>query len=169
MALFALASMAMVMGASAFTCNDWCQSGNHGLGMIIGTAPFCGGDCNSDCPNGACQTATSEMSDYGKGCASGSKVCCCSTKVSTPAEEQKDILGMEAEASNAFSCSDWCKSGGHGDFGQVIGTAPFCGGDCNSDCPNGACQTATSEMSDYGKGCATGSKVCCCSSKVLQV
>jgi len=62
-----------------------------------------------------------------------------------------------------FSCSQWCSGGGHGKYGQVIGTAPFCNASCNS-CPNGACTLATSEMSDYGSGCATGNKVCCCSS-----
>jgi hypothetical protein len=116
------------------------------------------------------------MSDYGHGCATGNKVCCCSGKVraDVPIRVQKkqsiekkttNMLAKVAdvEPANAFSCSDWCKSGGHGDFGQIIGTAPFCGASCNSDCPNGSCEIATSEMSDYGHGCATGNKVCCCS------
>lgn len=84
-------------------------------------------------------------------------------------EEQKENTienkTTDSPAVNAFSCSDWCKGGGHGDFGQVIGTAPFCGASCNNDCPNGSCELATSEMSDYGHGCATGNKVCCCSGK----
>merc|ERR1719510_1182442 len=62
----------------------------------------------------------------------------------------------------APSCSEWCSSAGHGDYGVILGTAPTCDGHC-SDC-NGACQVgAVGEFSDYGAGCWSGSKVCCCS------
>merc|ERR1711879_764858 len=127
------------MGSRAFSCSDWCKSGGHGdFGQVIGTAPFCGASCNNDCPNGSCEIATSEMSDYGHGCATGDKVCCCSGKAPAdmaikvqkeqPAIEEQKERPIEKEtadaaAANAFSCSDWCQGGGHGDFGQIIGTA----------------------------------------------
>merc|ERR1711971_606954 len=68
--------------AQAFSCSDWCQSAGHGLGQIIGTAPVCKTSCSGDCPDGACERATKEMTDYGHGCAIGEKICCCSKKLS---------------------------------------------------------------------------------------
>merc|ERR1712083_260537 len=81
----------------------------------------------------------------------------------TVASEKETV--PKPTAWTSFTCSQWCSDGGHGSYGQIIGTAPFCGSSCNSDCPNGACEVATSEMSDYGSGCTTGDKVCCCSKK----
>merc|ERR1711972_71765 len=113
-------------------------------------------------------------SDYGHGCATGNKVCCCSSKASASIQEKVVAISEEESPpqhldSTGFTCSQWCSDGGHGDYGQIIGTAPFCGASCNSDCPNGACELATSEMSDYGHGCATGNKVCCCSGKATEL
>ena len=33
----------------AVSCNDYCERGSNGGGKIIGTAPFCGSNCGSDC------------------------------------------------------------------------------------------------------------------------
>ncbi len=63
--------------AMADTCSGHCQSANHGDGVIIGTAPFCGGKCSVDCPHRHCYIGTSRWYDYGKGCWWGNKVCCC--------------------------------------------------------------------------------------------
>ena len=52
------------------SCTDYCQSANYGDGLVIGTAPFCAGKCDQDCPN-------SSWVDYGNGCWSGNKICCC--------------------------------------------------------------------------------------------
>ena len=60
----------------------------------------------------------------------------------------------------ATSCSSYCAATGSGD-GVVIGTAPFCSADCSSDCDN-TCVTATKRWGDYGSGCWSGKKVCCC-------
>ncbi len=61
----------------ADSCSGHCQSGSHGDGVIIGTAPFCGGNCKEDCPGRSCYIGTSNWADYGSGCWSGNKVCCC--------------------------------------------------------------------------------------------
>jgi len=62
------------------------------------------------------------------------------------------------------SCADWCKSAGHGEHGEIIGTQPWCAGLCSRDCPNTYCQLASKdEFSDYGGGCIVGNKICCCS------
>jgi hypothetical protein len=57
------------------SCDEFCQSGSHGRGVPIGTAPFCGASCANDCHHGNfCQEPWSE----GHGtCASGHKICCC--------------------------------------------------------------------------------------------
>ena len=60
----------------------------------------------------------------------------------------------------ADSCSQFCQSGGFGD-GTVIGTAPFCGGMCERDCRT-HCTYANSDWEDYGAGCWTVNKICCC-------
>ena len=68
-------SFARIMASS---CSDYCQSAQKGDGVIIGTAPFCDGQCSRDCPKGRlCTIATSSWSDYGAGCWSGNKICCC--------------------------------------------------------------------------------------------
>lgn len=58
------------------------------------------------------------------------------------------------------SCTQFCQSGGYGD-GTVIGTAPFCDGVCGRDCAT-HCTIANSDWEDYGAGCWTGNKICCC-------
>ena len=60
----------------------------------------------------------------------------------------------------ANSCSQFCQSGGYGD-GTVIGTAPFCAGACGRDCVT-HCTYANSDWEDYGSGCWSGNKICCC-------
>ena len=67
-------SMALIMANS---CSEFCQSAGYGDGVIIGTAPSCGGKCSSDCSSTHCYIATSEWADYGSGCWTGNKVCCC--------------------------------------------------------------------------------------------
>lgn len=70
----------------------------------------------------------------------------------------QSCLGADVD----LSCSGWCKDGGHGHIGQIFGTAPACGGSCG-DCNGNYCYEATSAMPDYGHGCSSGHKVCCCS------
>ena len=67
-------SMAVAMASS---CSEFCQSANHGDGKVIGTAPSCRGYCGVDCPNTKCDIAISSWADYGYGCWTGNKVCCC--------------------------------------------------------------------------------------------
>ena len=68
-------SIAVTMARS---CSELCQSANYGDGVIIGTAPICGGNCNSDCPHPHCYIGTTNWSDYGASCwLGGNKVCCC--------------------------------------------------------------------------------------------
>ena len=59
-------------------CNSHCQSGGNGNGVVIGTAPFCGGDCSSDCRSDHCMP-------WPANCWTGNKICCCASKL-------KDIL-----------------------------------------------------------------------------
>ena len=58
------------------SCSAFCQSAGAGDGLIIGTAPFCGGNCQEDCST-HCSIATSNWVDYGSGCWTGNKICCC--------------------------------------------------------------------------------------------
>lgn len=51
------------------TCDEYCESGGHGSGVVIGTAPFCGGNCDTDC-RGACTS-------WPANCWTGGKICCC--------------------------------------------------------------------------------------------
>merc|ERR1711957_237823 len=62
-----------------------------------------------------------------------------------------------------ISCQSICEAKG-GAYGEVIGTAPSCGVSCSGDCDPSAtfCITANSRMSDYGNGCWSGYKICCC-------
>ena len=63
---------------TANSCSEFCRSARKGEGLIIGTAPFCGGKCSEDCPNGRhCTIGTSSWADYGSGCWTGNKICCC--------------------------------------------------------------------------------------------
>ena len=54
-------------------CNSFCQSAENGNGVVIGTAPFCGGDCSADCHSSHCMT-------WPANCWTGHKICCCSSK-----------------------------------------------------------------------------------------
>merc|ERR1712151_586828 len=74
------------------TCSQFCQNNGKGLGHIIGTAPFCGGDCGGDCPYGYCTIASSSMSDYGNECGTGNKVCCCENSVEPPANSTAPLV-----------------------------------------------------------------------------
>jgi len=65
---------AAAVAANAVTdCNGFCNSGGHGDGHVVGTAPFCEGSCSDDCPGSFCQPWSA-----GAGCWTGGKVCCCS-------------------------------------------------------------------------------------------
>lgn len=59
------------------SCSEFCQSGGYGDGLIIGTAPFCDGKCSRDCSKTHCAYGNLDWSDYGSGCWSGNKICCC--------------------------------------------------------------------------------------------
>lgn len=64
---FAEAMDAFIAG----NCNSYCQSGGFGNGVVIGTAPFCGGDCSGDCRSDHCMV-------WPANCWTGNKICCCS-------------------------------------------------------------------------------------------
>lgn len=66
-------ALAVLMATS---CSDFCQSGGFGDGVIIGTAPFCDGQCGRDCTT-HCTIASLDWDDYGAGCWTGNKICCC--------------------------------------------------------------------------------------------
>ena len=148
-----------------FSCDSWCQEGGFGHGVTIGTAPTCGASCDTDCAGSVCAVSNSFFSDHGAGCATGNKVCCCAKQapnrsVADEWKYTKEILPPQAKLPSPFSCSDMCNSGGWG-TGSVQGTAPFCGASC-TDC-DGKCFTVDEgDVTDYGHGCATGDKVCCC-------
>jgi hypothetical protein len=73
----------------------------------------------------------------------------------------KQIDDPPAKLPTPFSCAALCNSGGFGN-GKVIGTAPACGGHC-SDCGGRKCFGVSSgDVTDYGHGCSSGNKVCCC-------
>merc|ERR1711933_326864 len=70
----------------------------------------------------------------------------------------------ERHSRSVGSCSDWCKRAGAGDVGNIIGTAPFC--DANCDECSGKCTVGgVDEFTDYGSGCMSGNKICCCQYK----
>merc|ERR1712032_560269 len=120
-AVFAMALVKVVAASDGMpSCSDLCSDGGHGsYGFISGTAPFCGGDC-SDCGGNYCyHVEEGSVSDYGSGCATGNKVCCCDPGAAVP---------VKVEAKVMPSCSDLCSDGGHGSYGFISGTAPFCGG-----------------------------------------
>lgn len=148
------------------SCDTWCQYGGFGHGFIIGTAPACGATCENDCQGGVCSVANDFFSDYGAGCASGDKVCCCAQpapprSVMNDWKYTSEQLDPPSQLPSPFTCADLCQSGGFGN-GQVIGTAPFCGASC-SDCGSGKCfNVEEGDVTDYGNGCATGYKKCCC-------
>merc|ERR1712093_826618 len=160
-----------------------------GFGQIIGTAPFCDASCDHDCQGSKfCWTSSKDagLVDYGAGCATGDKVCCCmggsgesfsvalpavesaQPMIAEPAAEEKAVAVVPVVEINATasapSCNSVCQSSG-GAFGQIIGTAPFCGASCDGDCPQPRkfCFTSSkdADLVDYGAGCATGDKVCC--------
>jgi len=172
------------------SCNSVCQAAGHGSGRIKGTAPFCDASCHGDCPNGMCWTSNKDggLVDYGSGCWSGDKVCCCSGRSESAtlsedgaAKQHPDVdklsessdqaelmepigVGIES-AVGSQSCNSVCLAAG-GVFGQIIGTAPACGASCANDCssPHSICWTSSKDggLVDYGHGCVTGDKVCCC-------
>lgn len=74
-----LQALAMVVGVNAVTCSVLCSTGGHGTqGFIVGTAPACKGTC-ADCRDDHCyQVEKGSVDDYGDGCWTGHKVCCCS-------------------------------------------------------------------------------------------
>lgn len=149
------------------SCDDWCQQGGFGHGVTIGTAPACGASCDQDCPGQVCSSSSDFFSDHGSGCLTGDKVCCCAKKapehsVADMWKYSTEILDPPTMLASPFSCADLCSSGGYGG-GWVSGTAPSCGGHC-SDCNGGKCFSVSSgDVTDYGHGCWTGDKVCCCS------
>jgi len=148
------------------SCDDWCQDGGFGHGVTIGTAPFCGASCSGDCPGQVCSASNNFFSDHGDGCATGEKVCCCAKRapaksVANAWKYTTEILDPPTRLPTPFSCPDLCSSGGFGG-GFVSGTAPACGGSCD-DCNGGQCFAVSSgDVTDYGHGCSTGDKVCCC-------
>merc|ERR1719506_3293790 len=78
-------------------------------GFVSGTAPFCGGVC-ADCGDGHCyHVEKGSVSDYGHGCTSGNKVCCCSKEMEEfeqPSKNESHALAAEApscqEATGSF-------------------------------------------------------------------
>eukprot|EP00929_Paragymnodinium_shiwhaense_P116916 TRINITY_DN8695_c0_g1_i1.p1 TRINITY_DN8695_c0_g1~~TRINITY_DN8695_c0_g1_i1.p1 ORF type:complete len:315 (-),score=67.85 TRINITY_DN8695_c0_g1_i1:198-1142(-) len=150
------------------SCDDWCQDGDFGHGVTIGTAPFCGSSCASDCAGSICSASNSFFSDHGAGCATGDKVCCCAKSDKYPrsaANLWKKVTDKFKPPRNKlptpFSCADLCQSGGWGG-GEVIGTAPSCGASC-ADCKGNKCfGVSVDDVTDYGHGCWSGDKVCCC-------
>jgi len=182
------------------SCKDICVADGCVYGSVIGTAPACDASCSHDCAGQrVCFTATSDMSDYGHGCAHGDKICCCicpsdnfagflaaksamsavevteavaeepvavTEAVSEPnaevAEPESMIDPADRVEVEGTSCHDICVADGCV-YGSVIGTAPACDASCSHDCAGQrVCFTATSDMSDYGHGCAHGDKICCC-------
>merc|ERR1719410_1968789 len=131
---------------SVGSCSDWCRRAGAGdVGNIIGTAPFCDASCN-ECPGKCTVGGVDEFTDYGSGCMSGNKICCCQ---------------RERHARSVGSCSDWCRRAGGGNVGNIIGTAPFCEANCN-ECPGKCTYGGVDEFTDYGSGCMSGNKICCC-------
>jgi len=198
-----VASAAAVAVEGSQSCNSVCLKAGGVFGQIIGTAPACGASCANDCgsPHSICWTSSKDggLVDYGHGCATGDKVCCCigagvgNSTESFPQPKQDTELGEipightdevdqpqntddQAEivdpigagiegAVGSQSCNSVCLAAG-GVFGQIIGTAPACGASCANDCssPHSICWTSSKDggLVDYGHGCVTGDKVCCC-------
>jgi hypothetical protein len=59
-----------LQAATQASCYTWCKDGGNGGGVIIGTAPSCGGSCEEDCSGHTCTA-------WPANCWSGHKVCCC--------------------------------------------------------------------------------------------
>jgi hypothetical protein len=82
-----------------------------------------------------------------------------------PTQVEKTVSAL-ANVSSVPSCGGLCADGGHGTTGFISGTAPACGGTC-ADCGDGHCyQVEKGSVSDYGHGCWSGHKVCCCSKEM---
>lgn len=147
------------------SCDDWCQGGGFGHGVTIGTAPVCEASCASDCPGQVCSASNDFFSDHGNGCATGEKVCCCAKSapeksVANAWKYTTEMMDAPTYLGDTFSCADLCDSGGFGG-GHMSGTAPSCGGSCD-DCDGQCFHVSSGDVTDYGHGCWTGSKVCCC-------
>lgn len=135
------------------SCNAYCTSkfGPQSIGYVMGTAPFCSGDCH-DCHDGDfCGPLAQDFDDGGHTCLTGSKQCCCS--------RTSDVTA--AVAASAPSCDAFCTSKGI-KYGYVRGTAPFCGAGPNDCCDHDYPGMQASEFSDGGEPCWSGSKQCCC-------
>jgi len=96
-------ALVLSIGAnSAPSCTQWCEAQNAGVGNIIGTAPTCEANCYDDC-NGACTVGgVGEFSDYGSGCWTGNKICCCQKKSARSARS----LAMDAAGTKLGSKLD---------------------------------------------------------------
>jgi len=187
-----LALLGNATAASDVDCSTYCSNGGHGGGTVIGTAPSCAGNCDTDCPGRVCTPWSA-----GSGCWTGKKVCCCARSRSlVNAFLPKPVVGMIPGATatpksptmlaagkrdspvvdstatrksfhgavrqlrglqSTNACSEYCKASNAG-HGTVIGTAPSCAGNCDTDCPGRVCTIFSA-----GSGCWTGNKVCCCS------
>lgn len=82
------------LGPEAKSCSDLCNEKGLGRGRVIGTAPFCGGDCKKDC-SGFCSISKRSFSDHGSRCVRGDKVCCCDlsdASVTRMSKTNKDVL-----------------------------------------------------------------------------
>ena len=93
------------------------------------------------------------------------QVCCCAKNALQGAADKwkytTDLMDKPTTLPTPFSCADLCGSGGYGG-GSVSGTAPSCGGSCD-DCNGNKCFSISSgDVTDYGHGCWSGDKVCCC-------
>ena len=90
---------------SQLTCTAFCESSGHGIGVVIGTAPFCAGSCEDDC-NGR------ECIRWPANCWTGHKVCCCGkfisiafcTCLATDLLQHAEVRGSkQSEASRAVT------------------------------------------------------------------
>jgi len=116
------------MVAMATSCADLCTDGGHGTtGFISGTAPACGGVC-ADCGDGHCyQVEKGSVSDYGKGCWTGNKVCCCSKEMHETRSNQTSDMASQTfvsslpdDVASVPSCAGLCADGGHGTTGFIV-------------------------------------------------
>jgi len=170
LASISLAFPAMAAAVESISCHDYCTDkfGSQSSGYIMGTAPFCSGDCY-DCHDGDyCGPLNGDFSDAENSCWSGSKQCCCTRTPERTAElAQKRASEAEALQASAPSCDDYCSR--HGiKYGYVRGTAPFCGASPDDCCENDWPGMQASEFEDGGSGCMTGSKQCCCGTNAGQ-
>eukprot|EP00930_Biecheleria_cincta_P008220 TRINITY_DN109619_c0_g1_i1.p1 TRINITY_DN109619_c0_g1~~TRINITY_DN109619_c0_g1_i1.p1 ORF type:complete len:475 (-),score=41.67 TRINITY_DN109619_c0_g1_i1:119-1543(-) len=83
------------------SCDGYCRSLGLGSGVVKGTAPFCDASC-VEC-SGSCKVVTTKsgMSDYGSGCWSGDKVCCCD-RVGPPPTQRADQDSLTIMNFNTF-------------------------------------------------------------------